>query len=118
MLSHEARTPESMDTKPTQENPESASLRSGDLLGSAAVRRYSHQTGRHYYACLHDPTVVNPKPCAFFEALPPGHPFAGFCRYNMARQDSQSPDDFGDLCHSSRAVEALRKPNDADEGRA
>ena len=78
---------------------------------TAAVRRYSHQTGRHYYACLHDPTVVNPKPCAFFEALPPGHPFAGFCRYNMARQDSQSPDDFGDLCHSSRAVEALRKPS-------
>ena len=33
MLSHEARTPESMDTKPTQEKPESASLRSGDLLG-------------------------------------------------------------------------------------
>ena len=32
-MSHEARIPKSMDTKPTQENPDSASLRSGDLFG-------------------------------------------------------------------------------------
>lgn len=36
MLSHEARIPKFMDTKPTQENPDSASLRSGDLFGLAA----------------------------------------------------------------------------------
>lgn len=113
-MTREHSANKSMDTKTdtTIANQGAAVLvGSGPSFVSAAVRRYSHNTGRNYYACLHDPTAMNPKPCSFFEALPSDHPFAGFCRYNMSRQDSRLPEDFGDLCYSRRAVEALREPN-------
>ena len=76
---------------------------------SAAKRSFSQHTGSTYYQCRHDPTMLNPPPCSFFTPLPPGHPFAGFCRFNMSRPDSKSADDFGDLCNSRAAIDAARK---------
>lgn len=76
-------------------------------MTTAARKRYSHYDGRTYWACLHDPTAPAPVPCSFFEPLSAGHPFAGFCKFNMRRADSISPDDFGDLCYSAKAAAAI-----------
>ena len=78
-------------------------------MKTAAKKRYSEYAGRAYWECLHDPTLSNPPPCDFFEPLPTGHPFAGFCRFNMSKADSASPDDFGDNCHSANAVAAIQE---------
>jgi hypothetical protein len=78
-------------------------------MKTAAQKRLSHVTGYSYWACLHDPTNVSSPTCSFFDPLPAGHPFAGFCRFNMARQDSRDANDFTDLCYSSRAVAAIEE---------
>ena len=78
------------------------------MSASAAKQRISNTNGMIYWQCRHDPTVLNPVPCSFFQPLPHEHPFAGFCRFNMARPDSQSVEDFGDLCHSRAAIDAAR----------
>lgn len=78
-------------------------------MKTAALPRACPITGRLYFYCRHDPTEERPTPCEYFIPLSEGHPFAGFCKFNMSKPDSQEPEDFGDLCYSRAAINAVRE---------